>query len=380
MSTLTPVGSRLQIALDAEYLRMLNEWFFRWHHIGGESTVEIDSFDGRMIRYGGIKFMGTARDVYWSTIQRYARQKVGQLFDGMEVELQKYPVEIRSKALGETEALIRQFVAKIRRAAIEKDRILRGNGFEFPPPQELGNWSGALSADIEARAAMLRHIYCDLEIVGGEDGMPFRDLATDRVTLVKADGTTVRENIQASVQAGKIFTFDADLPLEPGDHFLRTLPSGLVEDFVVDDPNFMTGIHGIPSSFQSKVHRSREGNAPKQQVIERITNHFHGENARVTIGTDNSVNLVSHQLQPLAVAGLLEEIKSNLGSLPEPQRTEMAVPLALLEDEVRKPSPENSKLREGLASLRKIAESVTSSLIAAGIKAMIDHQLGGAGS
>jgi hypothetical protein len=34
MSTLTPIGARLQLALDAEHMRMLNEWFFKWHHIG----------------------------------------------------------------------------------------------------------------------------------------------------------------------------------------------------------------------------------------------------------------------------------------------------------------------------------------------------------
>jgi hypothetical protein len=37
----------------------------------------------------------------------------------------------------------------------------------------------------------------------------------------------------------------------------------------------------------------------------------------------------------------------------------IAAPIALLESEVRKPAPDNSKLREGLSSLRKIAESVT---------------------
>jgi len=91
----------------------------------------------------------------------------------------------------------------------------------------------------------------------------------------------------------KIITFDADLPLEPGDHFLRSLPSGLVEDYVVEDPNFMTGIRGIPSSFQSKVHRSRQAAASPQQVIQHITNHFNGDNSRVTFGTDNSVNVVN---------------------------------------------------------------------------------------
>jgi len=36
----------------------------------------------------------------------YARQKIGELFDELEVELQKYPLEIRSKALNEAQSLI----------------------------------------------------------------------------------------------------------------------------------------------------------------------------------------------------------------------------------------------------------------------------------
>jgi hypothetical protein len=118
-----------------------------------------------------------------------------------------------------------------------------------------------------------------------------RNLMKDTVTLVKANGTVARENIRAQVSAGQIITFDADLPLEPGDHFLRSLPSGLVEDYVVDDPNFIKGIRNIPSSFQSKVHRSDQAAALPQRVIQQITNNFHGDNSRVTFGTDNSVNM-----------------------------------------------------------------------------------------
>ena len=200
--------------------------------------------------------------------------------------------------------------------------------------------------------------------------MPFRSLMRDRVTLVKANGTVARENIQAQVSAGKIITFDADLPLEPGDHFLRSLPSGLVEDYVVDDPNFLTGGHSIPSSFQSKVRRSQEAVASPQQVIQRITNHFHGDNSRVTLGTDNSVNIVK-KLQPLAVAELVEQIKPYVGSLPEPQRTEITVPLKLLEDEIKSGSPEPSKLHGALRSIVTITESAAGNLIAAGIQALI---------
>lgn len=61
--------------------------------------------------------------------------------------------------------------------------------------------------------------------------MPIQSMMRDKVTLVKKDGTLIKEGIKAQVASGRIITFDADLPLEPGDHFLRTLPSGLVEDY-----------------------------------------------------------------------------------------------------------------------------------------------------
>ena len=57
---MTPIGSRLQLTLDDEVIRMANEWFFKWHHIGGERPVEIDSFRGKPIVYGGIRFSGSA--------------------------------------------------------------------------------------------------------------------------------------------------------------------------------------------------------------------------------------------------------------------------------------------------------------------------------
>src|ERR1700685_1093655 len=104
--------------------------------IGGPRAVEIDSFLGRPICYGGIRFSGSARSVYWATIQRYLRNKVGSIFDGLEDELKTYSLEIMGEALIEARSIVGQFAAKIRRAAIEKDRILRGNGIEFPSEQD----------------------------------------------------------------------------------------------------------------------------------------------------------------------------------------------------------------------------------------------------
>jgi hypothetical protein len=168
---------------------MQNEWFFKWHSIGTEHGVEIDSFNGKPICYGCIRFSGTAQRVYWDAIQRYLQKKVGSIFDELEGELSKYTLDIRSKALSEARQIVGQFAAKIRKVTTQKDRVLRGSGIEFPPERDLGHWHGCQLADIEARVSGLRRIYCDLQIDIGGVNMPFHPLTTDRLTLVKKDGT-----------------------------------------------------------------------------------------------------------------------------------------------------------------------------------------------
>jgi len=158
MNYLTPIGSRLSISLDDEYMRMQNEWFFKWHQIGGPRAVEIESFRGKPICYGGIKYSGSAILIYWQTIQLYLRKKIGAIFDNLEEDIKKYLLEIRNKALTEVEFIVTQFGAKIRRAAIEKDRILRGNRIEFPVEQDAGHWQGCSPADIKGRIEGLRQI------------------------------------------------------------------------------------------------------------------------------------------------------------------------------------------------------------------------------
>lgn len=164
MSISTPIGLRLKNTLDAEYQHMQNTWFFKWQRIGGATPVEIEGFDGRMIRYAGVEFRGSAQTVYWSTIQRYAKKKVQELFDNLEQQLKQYPVEVRAQSISESESLIRHFINKIRKTAIENDRILRGNGHRFPSPCDKGSWVGAQDQDIENRSAQIRHIYYDIEV------------------------------------------------------------------------------------------------------------------------------------------------------------------------------------------------------------------------
>ncbi|MBY3026500.1 hypothetical protein GFM09_33730 [Rhizobium leguminosarum bv. viciae] len=206
--------------------------------------------------------------------------------------------------------------------------------------------------------------------------MSFDDMMNDTVTLVKKDGTVIKEGIKAQVSKGSIITFDASLPIEPGDHFVRLQQSGLAEDYIVIDPGYMSGIGGrasIPSHFQSKVRRSDAPVAPPSTII----NNIHGPNARVNINSvDNSTN-TSITIQPLEVAALVEKIKPHLSALPEDTRTKMQVPIELLETEIRSGKPNTSVLVEGLKSMKVIAEGAAGNLVAAGIGAMIGPMLGG---
>ncbi|MFG1312048.1 hypothetical protein [Xanthobacter autotrophicus] len=207
--------------------------------------------------------------------------------------------------------------------------------------------------------------------------MPFADMMNDFVTLVKADGTVAKENMSASVQNGKIFTMDTSIPIEPGDHFLRTLPNGLVEDFIIDDPNYYAEFGSIPASYQTKVHRSRQPAAQPQTVINNITNHVSGPNSRVNISsTDNSMNIVQ-ELPILKVADIVTQIRPALASLPEHQRTAMEAPVVLLEDEIRSSQPDQSRMREALRSIKTIAEGAAGNLIASGIIGLVAPLLSG---
>lgn len=111
-------------------------------------------------------------------------------------------------------------------------------------------------------------------------------------------------------------------------------------------------------------------------MVQNITAHFHGANPRLTVGTDSSVNIVS-QIQPLAVADLLEQIKPHLAGLPEPVKTQIAEPIRIAEDEIRSGTPDHPKLHAALQSARSVAEGAAGNLVAAGIAGMIGRMLAG---
>lgn len=203
--------------------------------------------------------------------------------------------------------------------------------------------------------------------------MRLDDLMRDKVILIDEQGNIIKDELAASVQSSKIITKDMRLPIKPGYHFLRTLPSGLVEDFIVIDPGYRKGTNLIPDTYQSSVRRSDIPVNDKQTIIQNIN----GSNNRVYAqSTDNSTNIGS--LDMLAVANLAEKIKQNLDSLPEQTRSQIPVQIGLIEQEIKSDQPNQSAVKTALASIKNIAEGAGGNLVAIAIIGMIAKLLGGA--
>jgi len=152
----TPTATRLQQRLNDRHAWFQNEWFFKWHHIGGDRVVDIDQFDGRHAHYSGIRFSGNARDIYWQAIARGLRKEIVEQFGWVEESVRGYDQSVAIQAIDQCAGLLISFARGIRREAIEKDRILRGDGINFPAEQAVGRWEGTSDPEIRNQADSLK--------------------------------------------------------------------------------------------------------------------------------------------------------------------------------------------------------------------------------
>ena len=153
---MTLTAAQLKFRLDQRLRWFHNEWFFKWHHIGRERIVEIDMFDGRYARYGGIKFSGSACDVYWDAIARGLRKEIVEQFAWIEERVGVYARAPAETAINECANLLTEFANSVRRAAVEKDRILRGDGINFPLERDRGIWVDSSPGEIALQAEALK--------------------------------------------------------------------------------------------------------------------------------------------------------------------------------------------------------------------------------
>ena len=113
-------------------------------------------FDGRSAHLGGIEFSGSARDLYWDALVRGIRKEIINQLEWVDGEVRNYNRNTALRAIDECAGQIIAFIRTVRSAAVKKDRILRGDGINFPPENDAGHWEGTDDAGIRAQTDALK--------------------------------------------------------------------------------------------------------------------------------------------------------------------------------------------------------------------------------
>ena len=149
--------------------------------------------------------------------------------------------------------------------------------------------------------------------------MPFNDLLTDTVSLLKQNGEAV-DGIKASVQKDKIFIQRSDLLIESGDLMRRVMSNGAEETYKVISPGFREKFHSIPAGYQMDVHKL--GLPEAKSAMQNITYNISGTNNRVNQNsTDNSINIASLSSD---IQGYLDALRDEVKNLGLTQDEEIA--------------------------------------------------------
>ena len=153
---MTPTGRQLQQRLE-DRRGWFHSWLFQWHGLrDSRNPVQVDLFNGKTSYMGGIEFSGSARDVYWDAITRGVRKEILEQFAWVDEQVRRYNSATATRAIDECAGLLISFASVIRREAIAKDRILRGDGINFPPQHDAGYWRGTTAEEIQNLANSLK--------------------------------------------------------------------------------------------------------------------------------------------------------------------------------------------------------------------------------
>ncbi|MCB4762162.1 MAG: hypothetical protein LGB05_08430 [Sulfurovum sp.] len=138
-------------------------------------------------------------------------------------------------------------------------------------------------------------------------------MMNDNVSLIKKSGERI-DNIQASVQAKKIFIDRSDILIETGDLIQRKMSNGGEDTYKVIDPGFHEKFGDIPAGYQ--MTHKKLGLPEAKRAIQNITVTIHGDNSgNMQVGNDNAMNISEFNQK---FTQLIQEIEnSSIGNKAE---------------------------------------------------------------
>jgi len=201
--------------------------------------------------------------------------------------------------------------------------------------------------------------------------MAFSQMTKDTLVLVKPDGSRT-EGIKGSVQKNKIFIFRSDIHIEQGDELHRLMPGNKYEEYIVKEPNYYQGTHGIPPNYQAEVVRKSQqdsnsgtearpdGNSPSS-----TTNYnFYGSHSRVNHHSiDNSYNNSASNdeiRQAIETLKKAHQEVNKLSEISEPDKKITDETLAAVESQLRTAEPSKPVIKAVMGALPEVVKYLPS--------------------
>ena len=120
---------------------------------------------------------------------------------------------------------------------------------------------------------------------------PFKGMLTDKINIIKPDGKVLGP-FKASVQRRQILFFEAQHLVSTGDKVLRELPNGVKETYVVDNPEYRSGLSPHILPFYRLHVRKEDDLAQSKTLFATNVLNFKGDFPRVNFqSVDNAVNV-----------------------------------------------------------------------------------------
>jgi hypothetical protein len=193
--------------------------------------------------------------------------------------------------------------------------------------------------------------------------------------LRKQDGR-VFSNVRAYLTGDEknVLIDDVKLPLERGDELTRTLPNGLVDLLIVQNPSFRAAITDLPAHFVVQVGRASSDMPTEKTQPVTINNNFHAPVGNVAQNSSHFSQTANIDVKPENLAKLVAELSAHFDelSLDARQKQRAEAQLATLKTELMGDADPEIVKQAG-RTLRNITEGAVASLIATAAQPSVWH-------
>jgi hypothetical protein len=147
-------GKKLAAEFEAEFARLANGWYLKWHALARGESIELDDFHGGMLRPPSRTFDAAAEHVYWGATRRYIASKIEETFARIEWKIGLQTGDRAARTAEESAIALRTFLEKLHRHAVFTEYRLQARG--YPDERYLAaRRDDTIVADVQRRKMLL---------------------------------------------------------------------------------------------------------------------------------------------------------------------------------------------------------------------------------